>query len=80
MSNKPAFKNKYVTVWDGDYGKTFVVEKSYKDKKTDEWKRSNKFFENEMPALLEALKEAMQSRSEVVQEDTNDFSDEEIPF
>lgn len=85
MSNKPLLKNKYVTVWDGQWGKQIVIEKSYKDKKSNEWKRSNKFFENELPELISALQEAMltlgvPSNEEAQETNTNDFDDDSIPF
>lgn len=92
MSNKPAFKNKYFTVWDGKFGPTVTVEKRYHDKKTDTWKSSNKFFENEMAAFCVALKEVMEhlgiedgnKEVEAAFDDANDptnvFNDEDIPF
>lgn len=87
MSNKPILKNKYVTVWPpGEYGHSIVIEKSYKDKKTQEWKRTNKFFENELPTLLEAVKEAIQAlansseNDEALQNITNAFDDQDIPY
>lgn len=92
MSNKAILKNKYVTIWDGQWGKQIVIEKSYKDKKTQEWKRSNKFFENELPELISALQEAMQlvgtedteQGSEISFNDSSDptnvFNEDDIPF
>lgn len=84
-SNKPILKNKYVTVWDGQWGKQIVIEKSYKDKKTKEWKSSNKFFENELPELISALQEAMLTlgvpTNEQAEENIiNTFDDSDIPF
>jgi hypothetical protein len=85
MSSKPEFKNKYCTVWPaGQYGRNLEVKKSYKDKKTGEWKESTKFFENEIPALFEALKEVMSllngQDAEAIENVTNVYNDEDIPF
>lgn len=42
----------------GSYGKSYVVQKSWKDKKTGEWKRSSiNLFENELPKLKKVLEE-----------------------
>lgn len=79
MSKQPEFKNKYVTVWDSQYGLNLVVEKSYKDKKTNEWKKSSKFFMNEAPALIEAIKEALQ-HFDSVDKVKNAFDDGGVPF
>ncbi len=76
MSNRPAFKNKYITVWDSNWGLSITIEKSYKDKKTDSWKKSNKFFSNELPALKEAISELeafLKEKEEGVSQVVNDF-------
>ena len=86
MSNKPEFKNQYITIWPpNQYGRQIVIEKRYKDKKTEEWKATNKYFENELPKIFEALKEAMQhlgvpSNEEALENITNTFDDDSIPF
>lgn len=63
MSNQPVAKfgtNIRVSAWRARNGAlSFTLEKTYKDKNTNEWKKTNVWWDKDLELLLEKIKEAL---------------------
>lgn len=83
--NKPiqTFREKglSVTVWPknqtGDM--TFSIRKTYKDKKTDEWKESKSLFLSDLKALLGLVQQTINFAEEAAQPDIQQYQQEPLP-
>jgi hypothetical protein len=62
-----------VAVWENRTGYSLTVQKRYKDKQTGEYKVSSSYYDKDVDALLELLKEARawMSGTEALTEDSN---------
>ena len=84
-----------ITAWKNDYGLSYTITKTYKDKKTDEWKESKYLYKSDLEKLLNILPSAVEWATE--KEPTRDapgkelvgepgeqkapsFDDDDIPF
>jgi hypothetical protein len=75
-----------VAIWEREYaGGTFntvSMSRSYKDKKTDEWKRSSSFSESQLEKLIPLLREAQDFMKSggIPVPPAQVIPDEEVPF
>jgi hypothetical protein len=45
-----------MTIFAGQYGDNFNIQKSYKDKQSNEWKNTSSLNENDLPAVAEVIR------------------------
>lgn len=63
MTNQPVHKFRAgkisMTAWQGKIGLTWTIRKDYFDKKTNEWKKSETLFPEDIDSIVEVCKQAL---------------------
>jgi hypothetical protein len=52
-----------ISKWEKDGSFSYSLKKSYKDKKTDEWKKTDTYFDNQLISLKELLEKVIAEES-----------------
>lgn len=69
-------------VWLSDKGGMIRLEKSYKRKDTGEWLKTNSYFANEVPAVIEVMQQAKdfcEGNTVPTQESSSSARSEDVP-
>lgn len=79
-----------LAAWEGQYGYTFTIRKTYKPKDSDQWKESKSLFSSDLDALVSMIGEAKawcrgeiqeaQEAAVVPQATAVDLADDDIPL